>query len=143
MGLRLLLTVAVFMVSGVNCMNLTSSIEELDKYKRGTSALSKVELANAYRIALEGIRDEILKLKNKCKSHVSSGGHGETWTESSQDINPEKIATTIDLYRERLYDLSGDGELGQKLQADSEITANGVVVEKFEELEKKVESQPE
>lgn len=130
-------------MSGVSCMNLTSCIEELDKYKRGVSTLSKAQLAEAYKVAIQAIEAELKRLEAQRKKIVSSGGKDEKLKESDRPVNPERISSMLDLYMERLYDFSSNGELGGMLNEDTEITSAGVIIDTFENLEKKINAQTE
>ena len=94
----------------------------LDAYRIDKCQLSNTKLKDCYRNALNEIRRLIIDTKKKL-------------AELEEDaIDQECIRSRILLYEERLYDLSADGELGQKIISD--LGENTTEVKNFEELSK-------
>jgi hypothetical protein len=130
MSSRLLFgTVAILVMFGVNCMDLDSSFKKLDEYKSGKQS-GTVELAVVYEEALGNLEREIVKLEKQLRQAEQKEMIDEEIEESAFD--QRGIRATLALYRERLYDLSSNGELGRKIQHDETVT---VTVKPFVELD--------
>ena len=94
----------------------------LDAYRIGKCELSNKKLKDCYHKAINEIRQLIIDTKKKL-------------AELEEDaVDQECIRSRILLYEERLYDLSADGELGQKIISD--LGENMIEVKNYEELSK-------
>ena len=104
--------------------------ETLDAYRDGKGQLSNRKLKDCYRKAVNEVRQLILDSKKKLGNTEE-----KVWAEIEENaVDEECIRSRIVLYEERLYDLSSDGELGQKISSD--LGGNILEVKNFEELSK-------
>lgn len=118
MDLRFLGIIAscfVLRASGMCPPDILSAFERLDRYKECTVLDCDVKnLYESYSQALDWVKGEIVSLsKELIKEEEATSGIGAEIDEDG--YNSECTRSMIELYNDRLYDLSSDGELGKKL----------------------------